>query len=122
MLKENQSRKCEEAMLEICVPGDLINSKFLRELLNVDIRNASAYLAAQEKKGRLRLIGKMPQVRDGRKGKRHFHVFEVQEAFFEIRAASRSQKIEGWNRVGGIVGRSWESKDLPILDPGGISL
>lgn len=122
MLKENQSRKCEEALLEVCVPGDLINSKFLRELLNVDIRNASSYLAAQEKKGRLKLIGKMPHRREGDRGKRHVHVFEVQDAFFNIPAIMRSEKIETSKRAGGMIGRSWESKDLPILNPEGIGL
>lgn len=116
MLKENQARKCEEAMREICVPGDLISSSFLRELLDTDIRNASAYLSAQEKKGRLKLIGKMPNALTGGKGKKHVYVYEVQDSFFEKPAFMRGAKIEAYYKAGGTVGRSWEAKDLPILN------
>ena len=116
MLKENQARKCEEAMRKICVPGDLISSSFLRELLDTDIRNASAYLSAQERKGRLKLIGKMPNAHAEGRGKKHVYVYEVQDLFFEKPAFMRGAKLEAHYKAGGTIGRSWETKDLPILN------
>jgi len=122
MLRENQARKCEEAMREICVPGDLISSSFLRELLNTDIRNASAYLSAQEKKGRLKLIGKMPNAPAEGRGKKHVYVYEVQDLFFEKPVFMRGTRLEAHYKAGGTVGRSWEAKDLPILNIKGAGL
>lgn len=107
----NKTKRCEEALQEVCVIGDIVTSILLSELAIVDLPTASAYLSNQHLKGRFELLGKT--VPKGR-GKGHY-VYRVTSEFFSIHNNCRADNDSKKNYNGGAKGRSWECKELPVI-------